>query len=45
MHQLGGVCPGCGYPALIVRPRHSTFHCLGCGAGGGPAVFLADLPG
>ncbi|WP_103349906.1 CHC2 zinc finger domain-containing protein [Amycolatopsis sp. CA-128772] len=41
--QLRGNCPFCRSPMFRVRPRHNTFHCFSCGAGGDARMFAAKI--
>jgi DNA primase len=41
--QLRGSCPFCGSRAFVVRPKHGTFHCFGCGDGGDARMFTIKI--
>jgi hypothetical protein len=45
--NLKGLCPFHDEktPSFSVTPAEKTFHCFGCGAGGGPVQFLHQIKG
>ncbi|WP_185063314.1 CHC2 zinc finger domain-containing protein [Pseudonocardia eucalypti] len=40
---MRGICPFCGSSAFHCRPAHNTYHCYGCGDGGGPHMFTTKI--
>jgi hypothetical protein len=45
--NLKGLCPFHDEktPSFSVTPQEKTFHCFGCGVGGGPVQFLHQIKG
>jgi putative DNA primase/helicase len=45
--SLKGLCPFHNEktPSFTVSPESCTYHCFGCGAGGGPVQFLYQIKG